>query len=572
MSNAPSSCGPRFRTRADLCGLRQIDIVQYAAVQSQLAGRVERALEFLGTAEVLCDAREDPVTAALVHERSARCLQVLGRPADEILHHVERAVALVPESEAAARARVLATRGQQLMLMSRSADAVAPCEEAIALAQRVSDLAIESHARNSLGTSIAVLGDCEQGLEQLRIARDQALRASSWDDVARADGNEVSVLAAAARHEEALAVALAGLEFAANHGLSRHSGSHQLPAVCEALWQLGRWSEMDGYLHQIDMLNVTGLDAWMAAQLGAERAAGRGDFDTAHTQLDFLRRLLGPRVEVPWQIELANLEVEIALWEGDLVTAFAAGRRGMAIESEGPLCADSPSASALPLNAMAAATERILRPTRATAMRSLTRASTRVTSRHAIARLGARRTMGQRTAGRPRAHRAAGRSRARARRRTAATPRSGPSSPTTGARSGCCPGSFTRSGAKPDCDSLPAIAPACTRSPQRPDTGWPRRSAGAGSVTVWWISLAGAASRSCRSLPESRTRPARSGSPRARSRCSASSPTVARIDRSRKRCSSRPRPLSAHVSNVLAKLGVTNRAEAGAAARRLDLD
>ena len=29
---------------------------------------------------------------------------------------------------------------------------------------------------------------------------------------------------------------------------------------------------------------------------------------------------------------------------------------------------------------------------------------------------------------------------------------------------------------------------------------------------------------------------------------------------------------SAHVSNVLAKLGVTNRAEAGAAARRLDLD
>ncbi len=134
--------------------------------------------------------------------------------------------------------------------------------------------------------------------------------------------------------------------------------------VCEELWQLGRWEEMHAELRQIDMLSTTGLDAWRTAQLSAERAAGEADFATAHAHLDRLRGLLGPTVEVAWQIELANLEVEIALWEGDLVTAFASGRQGMDIEAHGPLCADSHSASSLPLNAMAVATERTMRATK----------------------------------------------------------------------------------------------------------------------------------------------------------------------------------------------------------------
>jgi DNA-binding CsgD family transcriptional regulator/tetratricopeptide (TPR) repeat protein len=355
---------PQVHDAGELCGMRQVDLVQYAAVQSELSGRIDRALEFLSTATELSDESEDPVTVGLVHERSARYLRLLGRSADEILGHVDRAVALVPKSETSARARVEATRGQQLTLMSRCADAIQPCEEAIALAQRAGELAIESHAHNSLGLAYAVLGDCERGLEQLHIARDLAIRARSWDDVARADANEISVLSSAARHEEALQVALAAVDFAARHGLSRHAGSQQRPLVCEELWQLGRWQEMDAELGHVDLLSTTGLDAWRTTQLSAERAAGRGDFATAHAHLDRLRALLSPTVEVAWQIELANLDVEIALWEGDLVTGFASGRRGMDIETNGPLCADSHSASSLPLNAMAVATERATRATK----------------------------------------------------------------------------------------------------------------------------------------------------------------------------------------------------------------
>ena len=95
---------PQVPDAPELCGVRQVDIVQYAAVQSDC--RVASiALEFLGTAAALCDVDVDPVTAGLVHERSAATCACSVIPADEILDHVERAVALVPELETAAPRR-----------------------------------------------------------------------------------------------------------------------------------------------------------------------------------------------------------------------------------------------------------------------------------------------------------------------------------------------------------------------------------------------------------------------------------------------------------------------------------
>ncbi|MCU1428470.1 MAG: hypothetical protein JWL83_2470 [Actinomycetia bacterium] len=349
---------PQVPDAEELCGMRQVDVVLYAAAQTEFAGRVDRALEFISTAGDLVDEAADPVTAGHVHERWARYLRVLGYSSGEILEHVDTAVRLVPSFETSARARVLATRGQQLMLMARSAEAVAPCEEAIALARQAGDVAIESHARNSLGVSLAVLGECERGLEHLRRAREDALEARSWEDVVRASANENSVLTSLARYDEALAVSLEGMDVAALRGLSRHAGSCLRPTICEDLWVLGRWNEIEQQLYEIDAIDPTGVDAWHTARIWAEWSAGHGDFAAAHVHLERLRTLLGPHIEVPWQIELSSLEVEIALWEGDYARAISCAKRGMNTSVDGPLCADSHSATALPLNAMAAASER----------------------------------------------------------------------------------------------------------------------------------------------------------------------------------------------------------------------
>ena len=242
------------------------------------------------------------------------------------------------------------------MLSSRSADAIEPCEAAIRLAQQGGEAAIESHARNTLGISLAALGDLEDGLAQLRRARDLALEARAWDDVARAYGNECSALAGAGRHAESLAAAVEGVEIARLHGLSRQIGMCLRPSICEELWVLGRWDDMEEELGQIEA-EPGSVDTWSSTRLWAEWRAGRGDFAGARADLERFRTLLGSEIDVPWQVELLSLGIEVALWEGDLGTAIDLAQEGMDTTNEGPLCADTPASLALPLNAMAAAAQ-----------------------------------------------------------------------------------------------------------------------------------------------------------------------------------------------------------------------
>ena len=162
---------PQVPDAEALCEMRHVDVLHYAAQLAEMAGSVVRALDFVCSAAVMVDEGTDPVTAALLHERWARYLRTLGRPLDEILAHVDVAMALVPEHETRARARVLATLGQQLMLSGLVDEAVEPCETAISLACAAGEPAIESHARSSLGPVLSALGDADGGVEQLQIAR-----------------------------------------------------------------------------------------------------------------------------------------------------------------------------------------------------------------------------------------------------------------------------------------------------------------------------------------------------------------------------------------------------------------
>ncbi len=347
---------PQVPGAEDLCSMQHVAVVQYAAVLAEVSGGADRALEFIGTAASLVDEEADPVTAGLLHERWARFLRSVGSRNQEILDHVDIAVRLVPSTEISARARVLATRGQQLMLSSRSAEAIEPCEAAIRLAQQAGEAAIESHARNSLGISLAALGDLEGGLAHLRSAREIALRARAWDDVARAYGNECSALASAGRHVESLSAALEGVEIARLHGLGRQIGMCLRPSICEELWVLGRWDEMEQQLERI-VAERDSVDGWSTTRLWAQLRAGRGDFEGAREDLERFRSLLGSQPDVLWQIELVSLGIEIALWEGDLDTAIGRAQEGMDTRSDGPLCADTPASLAVPLNAMAAAAQ-----------------------------------------------------------------------------------------------------------------------------------------------------------------------------------------------------------------------
>ena len=79
---------------------------------------------------------------------------------------------LVPAAPpSAARARVLAARGQGLMLLSRHRESRACCEEAIAIARAVGARAEEGHALNTLGCDLGYLGDPAAAVAHLVQAR-----------------------------------------------------------------------------------------------------------------------------------------------------------------------------------------------------------------------------------------------------------------------------------------------------------------------------------------------------------------------------------------------------------------
>jgi DNA-binding CsgD family transcriptional regulator len=303
-----------------LIGMRHVDVLRYAANQADLIGNEDRALDFVRAALEEVDVDKDPVTAGLLHERHARFTWGVGGDWSEVLFHCDEAVRLVPPQPSEARARVLATRGQQLMIAGRGEQAIDSCNEAIMIAQLVDAPIIEGHARNSLGSALIGSGHIDAGLEQLHRAREIALATRSWGDVARAAVNEGGALQTMARHGEALALSMEGAGIARAHGLDASFGAFLRLNASEALWAMGRWNEADEQLREVEATEPIGVEAWRATEMRALLAAGRGRFDDARREEHAMASMRGFTDEKE-RLAVGRLNITIAAWDGDTATA-----------------------------------------------------------------------------------------------------------------------------------------------------------------------------------------------------------------------------------------------------------
>lgn len=310
-----------------IAGMRHVDVVRFAASQAELGGFEDRALHFIRAAADEVDPIEDPVTAGLVHERWGRYLWMLSAPTDEVLAHCEEAVRLVPPDAGTPRARVLATHGQQLMLARRDSVAIEVCREAIALAQQLGDRVIEGHARNSLGSSLADQGEIDDGLEQLHLAYQIALDTRSWGDAVRAVINEGGALAGVGRHEEALAISIRGAELARAHGLDRAYGAPVRLHICESLFLQGRWDEYEEQMREVDAIDPTGNSASNALGAWAVLLAARGEIKEANAYLARMTEALDARAAGDDRLVLADIELQILVESGDADAAVARVQR-----------------------------------------------------------------------------------------------------------------------------------------------------------------------------------------------------------------------------------------------------
>jgi DNA-binding CsgD family transcriptional regulator len=232
------------------------------------------------------------------------------------------------EPPSTARARVLAARGQGLMLVDRHEEAIASCVEAIAIARRVGARAEEGHARNTLGLVQTYLGNPGEGVANLRESLQIAEEVGDIDDLCRAYLNLSDCLAGPLnRLEEGLQLALEGAALSQRRGTASDYGVSIQSNAAMTLIRLGRFRDAKAILRDAESRNPSEIAAADLRLTQARLEVCSGAFAEAAAHIATVRRMTN-ELDPPYDAPLRAMEAEIALWQhrpGDALTTVAAG-------------------------------------------------------------------------------------------------------------------------------------------------------------------------------------------------------------------------------------------------------
>jgi DNA-binding CsgD family transcriptional regulator/tetratricopeptide (TPR) repeat protein len=309
-------------------GLDRIELHRRAAEAANLAGDCGRAVALVRGALAQLDAEADPVRAGVLWQRLGRFLWTAG-DGEAAFGAYEQAERLVPaKPPSTARARVLAARGQGLMLVDRHEEAMASCVEAIAIAGRVGARAEEGHARNTLGLVQTYLGNPEEGVANLRESLRIAEEVGDVDDLCRAYLNLSDCLAGPLNLlEEALQLALEGAALSQRHGTASDYGVSIQSNAAMTLIRLGRFRDAQAILRDAESRNPSEIAAADLRLTQARLEVCSGAFAEAAAHIGTVRRMNNV-LDPPYDAPLRAMEAEIALWQGrpiDALTTVAAG-------------------------------------------------------------------------------------------------------------------------------------------------------------------------------------------------------------------------------------------------------
>jgi predicted ATPase/DNA-binding CsgD family transcriptional regulator len=296
--------------------LERLEVLRRAAEAALMAGEEERAITLSRDLLGRIDEHEDPIGAALAYERLGRYLWMAGRDQDALPMY-RRAVELMPnDPPSEPLALVLAAEGQALMLCDRTAESNSRCEEALAIARAVAAEAIEAHVLNTMCGNLSAVGETDRAVEAARQALAIARRRGLTDELHRSYVNGSAALHEGGRVEESIAMAREGIASAHEFGVERQWGDVLRAEVADRLLGLGRWREAEGLLEDVIDRCPTGVIAGMAYRSLGYLRAEVGRFDAAVWALDQadkqIRGSLASMTRGPAAAARASLE----LWAG----------------------------------------------------------------------------------------------------------------------------------------------------------------------------------------------------------------------------------------------------------------
>ena len=214
-SSARSSCGTACRTPRQRAGEDHVALL-WRAGAGGVGARPSRPPARAATRprSTSSTPRTDPHRASKMLEGIARAQRSLNRPKSSI-ETLERALELVEGVDGKAgeaRARLLAGLARGRMLDGRFVDSAETARQALDATIAAGMRWAEGHARNTLGFSLAMIGEVDEGAEQLREAIRIARERDDLADLGDAYVNYSDMLHILGRSDEALAITREGRE------------------------------------------------------------------------------------------------------------------------------------------------------------------------------------------------------------------------------------------------------------------------------------------------------------------------------------------------------------------------
>jgi DNA-binding CsgD family transcriptional regulator len=310
---------------ASRIGADHTAVLEAAIVAADLAGEWERGLSLADAAVREVDAATDPVRKGLLLESRAHMKLHVGRPG-----HAEdlgEAVRLVPaDPPSPARAKVLeslahhhhyAPRGGHSEELRRAA------AEALAVARQVGDPATEAAALNTLVWTTPPAGNLDMLRDLLAQARERSAAARDYSQLMRTAIGESDLLEEVGEHELAAEVARAGLAEARRYGLARTSGAILAVNLAEPLTSLGRWDEASEVIERALQLFPPRLNRINLLCLAGTIALARGDTaGAAGAVADIEASLAVSMYKDDKHLPAARLRTELPLARGEFAAAL----------------------------------------------------------------------------------------------------------------------------------------------------------------------------------------------------------------------------------------------------------
>jgi DNA-binding CsgD family transcriptional regulator/tetratricopeptide (TPR) repeat protein len=300
--------------------LRYLDLLAEAAVAGRLCGECERALKITKRALRLLEEEDDSLRAAWFWIQRSRLVQRLARGDGwKEIATAQELVRGLPPSEV--HAEVLATAAHWSMLHQPGPQTLTAAERAVEYARMVGAEDIEANARLTLGGLMVDAGQIEAGLAHMYEVRDVVVARGLAGVVGRSHVNLPSALEGIGRSEEAVEVLHEGLRLTGRMSL-RDAEGWVWGNLAESLISLGRWDEAAEAAVNAQRRGQTAAPYGSGANSLAFLALARGRVPEAARHLAEGRASYGPHDPMPQHdLPLSCLTVAVAVAEGRLPDA-----------------------------------------------------------------------------------------------------------------------------------------------------------------------------------------------------------------------------------------------------------